>query len=99
MKARIYNGQWGANHPQHWLDANQNKVIGGQLVSEWTLTEVLPNKNLLKPIWNRTEWIEGATPEEIAEQTLSKIALHEKYPEVVGMNWQLLQLDNLPAIS
>lgn len=42
---------------------------------------------------------EGATPEEIAEQTLSKIALHEKYPEVFGMNWQLLQLDNLPGIQ
>jgi hypothetical protein len=39
------------------------------------------------------------TPEEIAEQTLSKIALHEKYPEVSGMNWQLLQLDNLPNIQ
>ena len=40
-----------------------------------------------------------ATPEEIAEQALSKIALHEKYPEVVGMNWQLLMLDNLPGIQ
>ena len=38
-------------------------------------------------------------PEEIAEQTLSKTALHEKYPEVIGMNWQLLQLDNLPGIQ
>lgn len=44
------------------------------------------------------EEFEG-TPEEIAEQTLSKIALHEKYPEVIGMNWQLLQLDNLPGIQ
>ena len=44
------------------------------------------------------EYVE-ATPEEIAEQTLSKTALHEKYPEVIGMNWQLLQLDNLPDIQ
>lgn len=28
-----------------------------------------------------------------------KIALHEKYPEVIGMNHQLLQLDNLPGIK
>lgn len=49
--------------------------------------------------WNGNEWIEGATPEEIDEQTLSKTALHEKYPEVIGMNWQLLQLDNLPGIQ
>lgn len=39
------------------------------------------------------------TPEEIAEQTLSKIALHEKYPELQGMNYRLLQLDNLPEIQ
>lgn len=49
--------------------------------------------------WDGLDWVEGATPEEIAEQTLSKIALHEKYPEVIGMNWQLLQLDNLPGIQ
>ena len=28
---------------------------------------VLYQDNLLKPIWNGSEWIEGATPEEIAE--------------------------------
>lgn len=36
------------------------------------------------------------TEEEIQN---SKIALHEKYPEVIGMNYQLLQLDNLPGIK
>ena len=35
----------------------------------------------------------------IEEAENSKIALHEKYPEVIGMNWQLLQLDNLPDIQ
>lgn len=40
-----------------------------------------------------------AFQEEISEQTLSKTALHEKYPELAGMNWQLLQLDNLPDIQ
>lgn len=40
-----------------------------------------------------------ATPEEIAEQTLSKLALTEKYPELEGMNHRLLQLDNLPEIQ
>lgn len=61
--------------------------------------DVLYNGNFINPIWNGTDFIEGATPEEIAEQALSKIALHEKYPEVIGMNWQLLQLDNLPSIQ
>jgi hypothetical protein len=68
MKARIVNGEWAKNHLNSWLEANKNKVIGGQLVSEWQLTEVLPSENLLKPTWNGTEWIEGATPEEIASQ-------------------------------
>lgn len=44
-------------------------------------------------------WIEGATSEEIQEQTLSKLALTEKYPELQGMNYRLLQLDNLPEIK
>lgn len=38
------------------------------------------------------------TPEEIVEIQNSKIALIEMYPEVSGMNYQLLQLDNLPSI-
>lgn len=79
MKARIYNGEWAGNHPQHWLDANQHKVIGGQLVSEWQLTEVLPG-NLIKPIWNGSEWVESITPEEIANQQAE--ALKQKETEL-----------------
>jgi hypothetical protein len=39
------------------------------------------------------------TPEEIDEQNLSMLALTEKYPELQGMNYRLLQLDNLPEIQ
>lgn len=99
MLSRILNNEFQGIYTSDFIEQNQDKIINGQLVSEWQLTEVLPNLELKKPIWNGSEWIEGATPEEIAEQTLSKIALHEKYPEVVGMNWQLLQLDNLPGIQ
>lgn len=38
------------------------------------------------------------SPEEIEEIENSKTALFEAYPELVGMNYQLLQLDNLPGI-
>lgn len=55
--------------------------------------------NFYNPKWNGSQYYEGATTEEIAEQTLSKIALHEKYPELQGMNYRLLQLDNLPDIK
>lgn len=89
MKARIYNGQWSGNHTQHWLDANQDKEIGGQLVSEWQLTEVLPNPQLKKPIWNGTEWIEGATPEEIAEANKSIV------PQTISAMRLKLQLFDL----
>jgi hypothetical protein len=82
MKARIVNGEWAKNHLNSWLENNQEKVIGGQLVSEWQLTEVLPSEDLLKPTWNGTEWIEGATAEEIEQankpivpETISRMRL------------------------
>ena len=99
MKARILNNEFQGVYTNDFILNNLDNLINGQLVSEWQLTEILPSMELKKPIWNNSEWIEEATPEEIAEQTLSKIALHEKYPEVQGMNWQLLQLDNLPGIQ
>ena len=68
MKARVINGQYQGAYSNDFIQKNYNKVINGQLVSEWELTEILPNENLLKPIWNGSEWIEGATPEEIAEE-------------------------------
>ena len=79
---RIINNKLGQTYSNEWLQENQNEVINGQLVSEWELTEVLPSESLLKPIWNGSEWIEGATPEEIAEankpivpQTISAMRL------------------------
>ena len=65
MKARIDNNEFRGVYTDEFLLKNSDKSINGQLVSEWTLTEVLPNENLKKPIWNGSEWIECATPEEI----------------------------------
>lgn len=70
-----------------------------KIPSNKQISEVEYMGDFINPFFNGSEWVEGATAEEIAEQTLSKIALHEKYPEVIGMNWQLLQLDNLPGIQ
>lgn len=99
MLLKVKNNKPDGIFSQDFINDNFKNVINGELVSEWILINIFPNENYIKPIWNNTEWIEGATPEEIAEQTLSKTALHEKYPEVIGMNWQLLQLDNLPGIE
>ena len=92
MKARIYKGEWSGNHSQHWLDANKDKLIGGQFVSEWQLTEVLPN-NLIKPFWNGSEWIEGAKAEEIAEQELEKqkILKQKQYEELLETDWYVVR--------
>lgn len=45
------------------------------------------------------ELVQNEISEIITDQNLSKIALHEKYSEVIGMNWRLIQLDNLPEIK
>lgn len=60
---------------------------------------VLYMGSFINPIFNGTAFVEGAIPEEIEEQTLSKLALTEKYPELQGMNYRLIQLDNLPEIQ
>ena len=67
MLIRILNNEFQGIYTSDFIEQNQDKIINGQLVSEWQLTEVLPSENFLKPIWNNSEWIEGATPEEIAE--------------------------------
>jgi hypothetical protein len=67
MKARILNNELTGIYTNDFISKNLDKVINGQLVSEWELTEILPSENLLKPLWNGTTWIEGATPEEIEE--------------------------------
>ncbi len=59
-KVRIVNGNgFGGIHTQKWLDDNQEKTIGGQLVSEWVLTSILPSDDLKQPEWNGSVWIEG----------------------------------------
>lgn len=37
------------------------------IVDGFNYAEMIYDKNFIKPIWNGTKWIEGATPEEIAE--------------------------------
>lgn len=67
MKARILNNKFQGIYTNDFIQYNLQNFINGQLVSEWQLTEVLPSEELIKPMWNGTEWIEGATAEEIAE--------------------------------
>lgn len=52
---------------------NTDKSFGGNFYEKdikegWEVTSKIYDKNLIKPIWNGADWVEGATPEEIAEQ-------------------------------
>ena len=80
MKARILNNEFQGVYTDDFILNNLDNLINGQLVSEWQLTEVLPSMELKKPIWNGTEFIEGATPEEIAEQQTSHLFVLLQYP-------------------
>ena len=86
----------------------ENFVLNAQYFEEGTqpanAVEELVTENFIKAKFNFVNrvFFEGATQEEIEtsiEQENSKIALFETYPELVGMNYQLLQLDNLPGIK
>ena len=51
------------------------------------------NLNYKKPIWNGSEWIEGVTPEEIAEQELEKqkILKQQQYEELLETDWYVVR--------
>lgn len=68
MKARILENDFFGGYFTNSFLLNP---INLDLVKNWNLTEVIPESNLLKPYWNGSEWIEGATPEEIAEANKS----------------------------
>ena len=87
---------------------SENFVVGAQYFEEGqqpaNAVEELVTNYFFKPKFDFTNrvFFEGSTPEEIAEEIEKenlKIALFEVYPELDGMNYQLLQLDNLPGIK
>ncbi|MBC5835817.1 hypothetical protein G6N05_05405 [Flavobacterium sp. F372] len=72
MKVRIINFEnFGGVYSDDFLLENENNVINGELVSEWTLTEILPNTQFKTPKWNGSNWYEAyveviVVPEEIS---------------------------------
>ena len=89
MKIRILNNKPAGIYTNQFFIDNWGLVINEQLVSEWQLTELIPSETLLKPFWNGTEWIEGATPEEIAEANkpiVQNLKL-EQYQELLQTDW------------
>lgn len=57
---------------------NENNSFGGNFYTkdiqeDWNITNVIYDSNYLKPIWNISEWVEGATQEEIEAYNRSLI--------------------------
>ena len=77
MLIKIKNNKVDGIFSQDFINDNFTNVINDELVSEWILTNIFPNENLINPIWNGTEWIEGATPEEISEQQVIQLKQKE----------------------
>ena len=71
MKTRVINNRYAGNYTETWLQENKDNIINGVLVSEWE-TVILYDGNFLDPLFNGTEWVEGATPEQIKENEINK---------------------------
>ena len=71
MKTRVINNRYAGNYTETWLQENKDNIINGVLVSEWE-TVILYDGNFLDPLFNGTEWVEGATPEQIKENQVNK---------------------------
>lgn len=77
MKARIKpNGFFGGVRTDEWLQQYANVIVNGQKVSDWQLTDVLPDPSIKEPIWNGETWIENLTPE-IEQQRENEKKLQE----------------------
>lgn len=77
---------------------NEDNSFGGNyyeeyVKDEYTYTENYYNKNFVKPQWNGSDWIEGATPEEIQEQeNQQKQELKKQaYEELLPTDWYVVR--------
>lgn len=69
LRARIINtDELEGIYTVQFLEDNYNNVVKGQLVSEWLLTEILPDPKCKQPKWNGSIWYESfiEVPEEIS---------------------------------
>ena len=78
-KARILiDNKFGGIFSEKWLSDNNDIVFADELVSNWSLTEVIPSEDLYDPTFNGTEWVEGLTETEI-EDIVSEASIEAEY--------------------
>jgi hypothetical protein len=76
MTARILNGAFQGVYTTDFFEKYWDVVINGQLVSEWTTTDILPTeaeKQYIKLMFADGVYYEGATAEEIEAIENAKI--------------------------
>lgn len=79
MKARIKpDNTFGGIRPDKFYLDNANAIVNGQRVSDWILTDILPDKTLKEPIWNGNTWIEGLTPEIEQQRAMAQMLENEQ---------------------
>lgn len=79
MKYKInIDNSFGGAYEGSWITRNYNNIVKGQLVSEWTLTDVVYQGQFVKPVFNGAEWIESETSENIYNEK------KEQYKEKVN---------------
>ena len=88
MKTRVINNRYAGNYTETWLQENKDNIINGVLVSEWE-TVILYDGNFLDPLFNGTEWVEGATPEQIKENQVNKEFNLYQQRQTSGLNLYL----------
>ena len=97
MKTRVIDGKPAQSYTDEWLEYNKNNFINNDFVKNWILISEYKG-NFLNPFFNGTELIEGATPEEIAEQEnqqkqeLKKILKQQQYEELLPTDWYVVRL-------
>jgi hypothetical protein len=86
----------------HYYDpTDENRVKAGlfEVAPDFTINHTVNGQ--IDPKYDVVNDVvfDGVSLEEIAETENSKVALFEAYPELVGMNYKLIQLDNLEEIK
>ena len=105
VKARIINSEdFGDIYTNDFIIERWDTVVNGQLVSEWELTLILPNPEWKIPKWNGSEWVEGATQEEIQALNLQKamqidLEYKDRITKLLNIPVQKMICEELDSIS
>ena len=76
MKTRIIDNKPTNSYDEQFISENLENFINGAFVKDWVLAPFY-EENFIKPFWNGTDYVERATPEEIAQQQIINLKQKE----------------------